>query len=274
LFIVTAWSGGEAIATSFPKRVLLLAFTVTILLSVTSDNVGASYSAVVSVYPRESAVKVGQTFMIDIFVENVSGLQGFDFCLKYPTSLLNVSKIEEGSFMNSFGPTFVVKMEADPNYQLYRGRVWVVIVIYGDGFADGSGTLARITFNATSEGSGELDLFSVNPYDSNHVKLVTCQPVAISHSVSDGFVVSSDPDDPPSGQSQDSPPDPPRTPNEKSPDVNDDGKVDILDLSIVSKAFGQVNGDPAYSASVDFDENGVIDILDITVVATKFHQIL
>jgi hypothetical protein len=120
---------------SCQKHFVLFVFALSVLLFASLDKGVASYSAVVSVSPRENAVKVGQMFTIDITVENVSGLQGFDFCLKYPTSILNVTAVEEGSFMKSFGPTYVVKMEVDTDYQLYRGLVWVVIVICGDGFA-------------------------------------------------------------------------------------------------------------------------------------------
>jgi len=222
---------------------------------------------VVSVSPRENNVKVGQTFTVDIVVENITGLQGVDFCLKYPTPILNVTKIEEGSFLKSFGLTFVAMMKVDPNYQLYRGRVWFAIAVCGDDFADGSGTLAKITFNATTEGRGDLDLFSLFPYNTDQVKLVTCQPVAIAHAVSDGYVVvSADPNNTPIISL---PPDPPNL----SADVNGDGKVDITDLTMVARCYGRVAGDSHYDPKVDFNENGSIDIQDIAVVAVKFHQI-
>jgi len=241
---------------------------VTVLLSMFVTRSVASYSAIVSVYPQQNSVTVGQTFTIDIKIEDVSGLQGFDFCLKYPTTILNVSKVEEGSFLASFGPTFVAKLEIEEDYQMWRGRVWLAVVICGDGFANGNGTLATITFNAIAPGEGELDLFSVFPYKSDQVKLVTCGPESIPHGVLDGYVVvSADANDPP----DDPPPDPP---NNLGSDLNGDGKIDITDVAIVAKSYGKSSGEPDYNLKADLDQNGIVDIMDIAIVAADFGQVL
>jgi len=179
-----------------------------------------------------------------------------------------VSKVEEGPFLASFGPTFVAKLEIEEDYQMYRGRVWLAVVIYGDGFADGSGTLATITFDATAPGEGELDLFSVSPYMSDQLKLVTCGPELIPHTISDGYVVvSADGNDPP-----DDPPDDP--PEDSSHDLNEDGKIDIMDLAIMAISYGKLDGESGYDPKVDLDRNGIINILDIAIVAADFGQLL
>jgi hypothetical protein len=254
------------------RNKIFLLISAAILLSMIIGRSAASYSAVVSVYPQQESVKIGQTFIVDIRVDNVSKLQGVDFCLKYPSSILNVSKVEEGSFLKGFGPTYVLKMEVERNYDATHGRVWVALVIYGEGFANGSGTLARVTFNATSPGVGDLVLFSVFPLRLDHVKLVTCGSVAIPNSVLDGYVtVSADPNDPPA----DPPPDPPSGPTvSPSPDLNGDGKVDIRDISIVARALGKSSGDPSYVAKADLDVNGIIDIRDVAIVASKFSRVV
>ena len=247
---------------------IFLFIIVTVLLSMFVTRSVASYSAIVSVYPQQNSVTVGQTFTIDIKIEDVSGLQGFDFCLKYPTAILNVSKVEEGSFLASFGPTFVAKLENEEDYQMWRGRVWLAVVICGDGFANGNGTLATITFNAITPGEGELDLFSVFPYKSDQVKLVTCGPESIPHGVLDGYVVvSADANDPP----DDPPPDPP---NNLGSDLNGDGKIDITDVAIVAKSYGKSSGEPDYNLKADLDQNGIVDIMDIAIVAADFGQVL
>lgn len=247
---------------------ILLIVIATVLLSMIVTKSFASYSATVSVYPYQSSVKVGQTFTVDINIENVSFLQGFEFCLKYPTTILNVSKVEDGPFLGSFGPTFVANLDIETDYQMYRGRVWLAVVIYGEGFANGSGTLATITFNATAPGEGELDLFSVFPYRSDQLKLVTCGPEPIPHTVLDGYViVSKNANDPP----DDPPDDPPEYPN---PDLNEDGKINILDLAIVAKAYGRSNGESDYNPKADMDQNGIIDILDVAMIAADFGQLL
>jgi len=254
----------------FPLIIVVLSLSVIVTKGV------ASYSTSVSVYPGQNSVKVGQSFTIDINVENVSGLQGFDFCLNYPSTILNVSEVEEGPFFTGFGPTFVANLEVEEDYQTYRGRVWLAVVIYGDGFADGSGTLATITFDAIAPGEGELDLFSVSPYKSYEVKLVTCGPEPIPHTVLDGYVrVSTDAADPPDDPPADPPDDPPADPpDDQSPDLNSDGRIDITDVAAVALAYGKSNGDPDYNPKLDLDQSGVINILDIAIVAADFGQVL
>jgi hypothetical protein len=245
------------------NKVLLLVFLTAFLSTIVIKGLAYS-STVVNVFPHQNCVKVGQTFSITINVENVSGLQGFDFSLKYPSTILNVSKVEEGPFLASFGPTFVAKLEVLDDYESGLGRVWMAAVICGDGFADGSGTLATITFIATGEGEGKLDLFSDPPYKSNEIKLVTCGPQPIPHTVEDGYVVvSADPNDPPD--------DPPRSLN---PDLNGDGRVNIRDVAIVAKAFGKSKGDPKYNPLADLDQNGIVNIEDITIVAAEYGRVL
>jgi hypothetical protein len=255
-----------------PKRRVFLTVFVLVLLSMIVGRGYAPYSVVVSVDPHQKLVKLGQVFTVDVKVENVTGLQGVDFCLKYNSVILNAMNVEEGDFMKSFGPTFVVKQDIDKEYQLYRGRVWFVIVIYGNGSATGSGTLATITFNATAAGEGDLDLFSISPYQTDTVKLVTCGPIPIPNSVSDGHVVvSNDPADPPGDPPKDPVDDPPASP---SPDLNGDGRIDITDIAIVGRAYGKSSIDPDYNSKADIDGNGVVDIRDITIVAVEFGRLL
>jgi parallel beta-helix repeat protein len=55
-------------------------------------------------------------------------------------------------------------------------------------------------------------------------------------------------------------------------DVNDDGAVNILDVILVSKAFGTSQGDPNYDPSSDLNQDGKINVLDIILVASHFGQ--
>ncbi|MCW3993970.1 MAG: cohesin domain-containing protein, partial [Candidatus Bathyarchaeota archaeon] len=140
-----------------------------------------------------SEVKIGQTFKVNVSITEVLGLQGFDFCLSYNTTILDCLEVAEGPFMASFGPTLIVKLEIDDGYNKSQGCIWMAVVIYGNASATGRGTLATITFNATAPGEGSLDLHSILPYNPDAVKLSTCDPKAISNKAVDGyFKVSSD----------------------------------------------------------------------------------
>ena len=49
-------------------------------------------------------------------------------------------------------------------------------------------------------------------------------------------------------------------------DINDDGKIDLSDLVLVTADFGKNSG---YDAEADFDANGIIDIYDVVYVASR-----
>jgi hypothetical protein len=55
-------------------------------------------------------------------------------------------------------------------------------------------------------------------------------------------------------------------------DVNHDGKVDILDLALVAKAFGSKPGDPNWNPDADVYPDGLIDIRDMAIVAKNFGK--
>ena len=175
--------------------------------------------------------------------------------------------------MASFGLTIVAHKEIEDDYKPSVGRIWFAVALLGDAFADGDGTLATITFNATSLGESELDLHSILPYKPDEVKLCTCAPEPIANTAVDGYViVSSDPCDPPENPPEDPPENPPKT--SPNPDVNRDRVVNILDVSIVASLYGTSNGHPRYNPEIDLDQNEKIDILDLAIVARSFGQTL
>jgi hypothetical protein len=55
-------------------------------------------------------------------------------------------------------------------------------------------------------------------------------------------------------------------------DLNGDGKVDILDIATVAKAFGSFPGDSRWNPIADVNRDGKVDILDIAMVATNFGK--
>ncbi len=53
-------------------------------------------------------------------------------------------------------------------------------------------------------------------------------------------------------------------------DINGDGKVNILDITLVAQAWGSHSGEPRWNPKCDLDGNGVINIIDITMVAREY----
>jgi hypothetical protein len=56
-------------------------------------------------------------------------------------------------------------------------------------------------------------------------------------------------------------------------DVNADGKVNIVDVSIVARRFGSVRDGLNWDGRCDLDLNGVINIVDVSVAARHFGEI-
>lgn len=53
-------------------------------------------------------------------------------------------------------------------------------------------------------------------------------------------------------------------------DLDNNGRVDILDVTIVALAFGSVSGGPGWNSTADVDRNRVVNILDISMVARDY----
>jgi hypothetical protein len=55
-------------------------------------------------------------------------------------------------------------------------------------------------------------------------------------------------------------------------DLNNDGTVDILDVSMVALAFGSTPDDPNWNMIADLNRDQTINILDISAVAKEFNK--
>jgi hypothetical protein len=53
-------------------------------------------------------------------------------------------------------------------------------------------------------------------------------------------------------------------------DINDDGKVDGLDIVLIAKYWGSAQGDGRYDAQYDLNGDNKIDGADIAVIAAEF----
>jgi nitrous oxidase accessory protein len=53
-------------------------------------------------------------------------------------------------------------------------------------------------------------------------------------------------------------------------DVNGDGVVDVMDLSIIGAAYGTFEGQPGYDPDADLNEDGIVDLRDLAVVTINY----
>jgi len=143
------------------------------MLPVKPQNITTLY-----VEPQLTTIKPLRTFEINISIANVTDLAGWEFKLYYPNSLLNATEIREGPFLKTAGGTFFMVKEFTDNYNETHGRIWAACVLEGQGpGANGTGTLAIITFKTKLNGTAILHLAETDLIDSemppNHISHIT-----------------------------------------------------------------------------------------------------
>ncbi|TMI42402.1 PKD domain-containing protein [Candidatus Bathyarchaeota archaeon] len=56
----------------------------------------------------------------------------------------------------------------------------------------------------------------------------------------------------------------------KSPDLNHNGTIDIIDVSMMASAFDSTPGTPKWNPNADLNNNGIVDIVDLSIAAFDF----
>lgn len=121
-------------------------------------------------------VAVGQTFRINVSVIDVTDLYGFEFKLSYNTTLLESISVVVVPFLNE--PTNIINKEIDEQNGVILLNASSVLPAEPK---SGSGTLATITFNATSKGSLLLDI--------RDDKLLNSEGSTIDHITEAGYLL-------------------------------------------------------------------------------------
>ena len=156
------------------KKLSVTSFLMLFLVSLTIIQVGAQ-QATVSVFPASYTVQeVGLTFSVNITVQNVVDLYGWEFKLYYPNDILNGTSVTEGPFLKTEGVfTLFQTPEFSDSYNETHGRLTTLCLRTGEvPGVDGNGVLATITFNSTStNGPKALHLDNVELSDSDADKI-------------------------------------------------------------------------------------------------------
>jgi len=130
----------------------LLFFGLGILLFTFPMAARSQAGTIVRVDPLTSNVQPGDSFSVDIMVENVTDLYGFDVTLHFNPAYLQVDSLELGSFLSSgFGGQDFYNTTGIINY--YNTQ------ISPSGPKSGSGTLFTVNFTAkTTEVTTPIDV--------------------------------------------------------------------------------------------------------------------
>jgi len=121
----------------------------------------------VRVIPQKDPIAVGETTTIDVLIESVSNIGGFEFRLYYNSSIIeiNTDDVQMGDFLPQdkfypLGPN--IKAAGNLNELVYGA-----LLLGSASGQTGSGTLARITVKGVGAGTTSLDLNDVLIIDAS-----------------------------------------------------------------------------------------------------------
>jgi len=223
-------------------------------ISVVIDACSAALTTLVS------ARALNGTFTVNITLSNVSDsmtLVGVEFKLRYNTTLLQVVRVDNGTFLEGFagspnGGMLYYGPIMGPDYVQFAGLILPdVNCTWHAPFPSGNGTIATITFKVMYQPYGlqnptiycNLTLFDT--------KLGDFQANPIPHDVQNssyGIVPT------PLG------------------DLNFDGTTDIYDAILFATAFGTHSGDLRWNPYADLNKDGIIDIYDAIILGRHFGE--
>lgn len=213
------------------STLLLLSSILTLTINLRTTQASGT---TLHVDPAVSIVHTRESFTVNVNIENVVDLFSYEAKLGYNSSILQPTTIEEGPFIRDqttspLGTFFLSNTE--------DGFVHVACLTMGKypGIT-GSGTLFNVTFNVVKAGTSLLHLYDSILLDSNIAEM--------AHDTADGTVQATIPGD-----------------------VNGDGIVNVLDLTIVSLSYGLFKGEPGYNPEADLNEDGIVDMRDLVIVA-------
>jgi len=203
----------------------------------------------VSIDPPEiTSPEVGQKLMLDIKVEGAKGLFGFEFDLSYNPEFLKFVSAVEGDFLQSAGQTFAVSpiIYGSKPKDGGVGTIRMGVSQLGGRGVNGDGVLAQVEFEVIKEASAPILL------EFQKVSLFDAQANKKSPEKMVGSKI---------------------MPRKKvTPwDVNDDGQVDVGDLVLVGRHFGETIKEPV-SPNPDINRDGIVDISDLALISIHFGE--
>jgi hypothetical protein len=167
------------------KSFLLLFLIVLSTLGWAATNVEGQEEPKLNVVPPIASAGLDETFTVDVKVANVINLYTYQFRLSWEPTLLDVTSVTEGPFLNAEGTymtSFTPRIYNTPDPFGVSGYAFVACTLLGEpasAAASGSGTLATLEFLVKEDGNTSLHL-----YDT---KLINSLLVEMSHGTEDGY---------------------------------------------------------------------------------------
>ena len=191
--------------------------------------------------PYAPRVSVGQTFTLHLSAEEVTGLAGWEFDLKFDPAALSATRISEGSLLKTGGTaTFFRKGTID-------NQAGTITGLSGSrqaaGGVTGAGRLVSVTFRVKAVGETRVRVRDLQFGDTTGAIIPTASPTI---TINVGGAVAAHP----------------------AWDVNEDGVTNLADLALVSQAMGK----PVENPRTDVNGDGVVDGEDFALVAGHLNE--
>jgi len=152
-------------------------FQLTFIL-VISTTILSGQNLTVKVEPTEKTVALGETFTVDIIIQNVTNLGAFQFDVVYTTDIVHAEASEMGIFLGSTGRT-VIPVGPEIDNASPTGKLTYGGATFGASAGpNGSGVLTKLSFIAQNSGNTVLELQNVQASDING------QPLSVQSIVS------------------------------------------------------------------------------------------
>jgi len=203
----------------------------------------------IAVDPDKSMVgSAGKDFSINITITNApyNTTWAWEFKLSWDKTLLNITDIREGLFLNESGTwatTFVNLTNQENGWVLASCTLTEDPIEHGQPLPHGNGTLATLNFTVLDVGNCALHL--------SDTLLLNYTIDAYTHTTQDGeFEV-------------------------VLGDINRDGVVDDADMEVVTMAYGATPGDPNWNPEADIwgpddEPDGYINIYDLAILGKSY----
>ena len=184
-------------------------------------------------FPTIAPVAVSDTFALNLTVEDITDLAGWQLDIAFNPAVLKAVSVTEGDFLSKDGgSTFFQAGSINNTTGAITGLIAARISAGG---VSGTGILLSINFEAKAAGEGGLNLHEVRLGDTNGDPIpheLVINPITV----------------------------------EGSWDVNGDGQINVFDLILVAQSFGQAN------PKADVNNDGTVNILDLIVVAQRLGE--
>ena len=186
----------------------------------------------------ETTLLPGDTFTLNLNAENVTDFAGWQADIAYDHNVLEAIEVNEGDFLSiDGGTTFFEKGSIDNTVRKITGLFSTRISESG---VSGTGTLLSVTFKAKAGGKTQVTLENFE-FSSISGAIIPAVPADITITVGEY----------------------------PAWDVNQDGRVSIVDMVLVAKDLGA--GTPT-NLRTDVNRDGIINIQDLIVVAQHLGE--